>query len=95
MNIFRLRSQKYMKHIRSKPCLVCGGYSEAHHITFAQPRAMQKKNGDQYTVPLCHRHHMELHAFAGGEKTWWATEGILPIVWAENEFSIWSGINPE
>lgn len=85
----RFRSEKYLKHIRSKPCLVCGGYAEAHHLTFAQERAKGVKNGDQWCVPLCHKHHMEMHDFAGGEKTWWACQGIVPEVWAENEYSKW------
>lgn len=92
-NIFRLRSEKYMRHIRSKPCLICGGYAECHHLTFAQLRAMQKKNGDQYCVPLCHAHHMELHSFPGGERTFWSINGIQPLIWAAHEYDIWSGIN--
>jgi hypothetical protein len=89
-DIFRLRSEDYLKHIRSKPCLVCGGYAEAHHLTFAQHRAKSKKNGDQWTVPVCHPHHMELHNFAGGEKTWWACQGINPLKWAEMEYGKWT-----
>lgn len=87
--LFRLRSEKYLKHIRSKPCLVCGGQSEAHHLTFAQQRAKGIKNGDQFAVPMCHTHHMEMHNFAGGEKTFWAYHGIRPLVWAENEYEQW------
>ena len=83
----RLRSSKYLKHIRTKPCLVCGGLAEAHHLTFAQKRAMGLKNGDQWCVPLCHAHHMDLHSSFLGERSWWAVKGISPEVWAENEYS--------
>lgn len=85
----RFRSSLYLKHIRQKPCLICGDQSEAHHLTYAQPRAMAVKTGDQYAVPLCHRHHMELHDSNLPEKSWWSTKGILPKVWAENEWSKW------
>lgn len=90
---FRFRSNRYLRHIRRKPCLVCGGQAEAHHLTHAQERAKGVKNGDQWCVPLCHYHHMELHDFAGGEATFWAVNGIRPIVWAENEFKQWSEEN--
>lgn len=90
---FRLRSEKYLKHIRSKPCLVCGGWAEAHHLQFAQPKAKALKTGDQFTVPLCHMHHMELHNSGLNEKTWWAVNGIKPLIWAENEYEKWSNDN--
>lgn len=89
----RLRIEKYLRHVRSKPCLICGGQAEAHHLTHAQIRAKGVKNGDQCAVPLCHKHHMELHDFAGGEKTWWAINGILPLVWIEAEFNKWKDEN--
>lgn len=86
---FRLRSEKYLRHVRSKPCLICGDRAEAHHLTFAQPRAKALKTGDQYTVPLCHRHHMELHESPLGERTWWSVNAILPMVWAEETYEKW------
>jgi len=89
----RLRSSKYLRHIRTKPCLVCGGQAEAHHVTFAQPRAMSLKNGDQWCVPLCHEHHMDLHSSFLGEKSWWSTKGIKPLTWAENEYALWEKEN--
>lgn len=89
----RVRSEAYLRYVRTKPCLICGGQAEAHHLTFAQPRAKGRKNGDQWTVPLCHGHHMELHDFAGGERSWWAINAVLPLVWAENSYSQWSKTN--
>lgn len=87
--LFRLRSERYLKHIRGMPCLVCGAPGEAHHLQRAQPRALSRKTGDQYCVPLCHSHHMEMHEFPAGETVWWACQGIKPIVWAENEYARW------
>lgn len=85
----RIRSVKYLNFIRGKPCLYCGSPGEAHHLTFAQPRAMGKKTGDQYTVPLCHGHHMELHESPMPERTWWALIGIDPLKWAEDTYKGW------
>ena len=89
MKPFRLKSKSYLDHIRGKPCLHCGLPGEAHHLTHAQPRAMGRKTGDQYAVPLCHRHHMDLHDSPMSEKKWWALKGIDPIVWAELEYERW------
>lgn len=50
---------------------------------------MSLKTGDQWCVPLCHRHHMELHNFPGGETTFWNVNGIRPEVWAEQTYNKW------
>lgn len=89
----RIRSKKYLDHIRSKSCLHCGDKAEAHHLNHAQSRAMGLKNGDQWAVPLCHKHHMEMHNSPMPEPTWWALLGIDPIKWAENEYSHWEKTN--
>ena len=54
-------------------------------ICFAQTRAMSKKVGDQWTVPLCATHHRALHD-AGDERGWWGKQKIDPI---ENAKLIW------
>jgi len=46
---------------------------------------MGMKVGDNWCVPLCHSHHMDLHAF-GDERLWWALQGIEPIPIAEKLF---------
>lgn len=81
----RYRSKSYLQTLRGKPCLVCGFGGEAHHLTFAEPNAMGMKVGDNWCVPLCHMHHMELHGF-GDERLWWAMQGIEPVPIAEKLF---------
>ena len=81
----RFRSKKYIKSLHGKPCLVCGFASEAHHVTCAEPNAMGMKVGDNWCVPLCHAHHMELHNF-GDERLWWAMQGVDPIEHATKLF---------
>ena len=47
----RLRRPEHLKSLAAKPCLICGRRpSEAHHLTFAQPRGMAIKSSDAYTV---------------------------------------------
>jgi hypothetical protein len=75
----RLRDKEHCKFVASEPCLVCGRTpSEAHHIRFAQPRALGRKVSDEYTVPVCRLHHRELHGY-GDEASWWAGANIDPL----------------
>jgi hypothetical protein len=75
----RLRDKEHCKFVTSQPCTVCGRTpSEAHHIRFAQPRAIGRKVSDEYTVPVCRLHHRELHSY-GDETSWWAGVGIDPL----------------
>ena len=75
----RLRDKEHCKHVASQPCVVCGrAPSEAHHLRFAQPRALGRKVSDEYTVPVCRLHHRDLHRY-GDEASWWAGVGIEPL----------------
>jgi hypothetical protein len=75
----RLRDKDHCKFVTTQPCAVCGRTpSEAHHIRFAQPRALGRKVSDEYTVPVCRLHHRELHRY-GDEASWWAGVCIDPL----------------
>jgi hypothetical protein len=75
----RLRDKEHCKFVAVQPRLLCGRTpSEAHHIRFAQPRALGRKVSDEYTVPICRSHHRELHD-CGDEASWWAGVGIDPL----------------
>jgi hypothetical protein len=59
-------------------CVICGRKpSDAHHLGFAQPRALGKKV-DEFTVPLCREHQGALHRRAD-EARWWKDAGIDAI----------------
>ena len=75
----RLRDKEHCKFVATQPCVVCGRTpTEAHHIRFAQPRALNRKVSDEYTVPVCRVHHRELHRY-GDETSWWAGVSIDPL----------------
>jgi hypothetical protein len=75
----RLRDKEHCKFVATQPCVVCGRTpAEAHHIRFAQPRALNRKVSDEYTVPVCRVHHRELHRY-GDEASWWAGVTIDPL----------------
>jgi hypothetical protein len=68
----RKRSKAHLAFVASQPCLICGRTPcDAHHLKFAEPRALGRKVSDEFTVPLCRDHHHELHRH-GNEAAWWA-----------------------
>jgi ERF superfamily len=75
----RLRDKEHCRFVTTQPCVVCGRTpTEAHHIRFAQPRALGRKVSDEYAVPVCRLHHRDLHCY-GDEASWWAGVGIDPL----------------
>jgi hypothetical protein len=78
----RERDRNHLRFVASQPCLVCGRTpSDAHHIKFAEQRAMGRKVSDRFTVPICRLHHRELHR-RGNERAWWESQAIDPLVTA-------------
>lgn len=72
----RIRDRTHLRFIATQPCLVCGRQpADAHHLKFAQPRALGAKVSDEFTVPLCRGHHRELHQ-RGDERVWWRERNI-------------------
>jgi hypothetical protein len=75
----RQRDKDHLKFVALQPCLVCGrSPADAHHLRFAQLRAMGRKVSDEFTVPLCRTHHRDNHSF-GDEVGWWERRAIDPI----------------
>jgi hypothetical protein len=82
----RLRDKDHLKFVSKQACVVCGREpSDAHHLRFAQPRALGRKVSDEFTVPVCRLHHRELHR-QGDEAAWWNGLKIDP---APIAFALW------
>jgi hypothetical protein len=47
-----------------------------------KPRALGRKVSDEFTVPLCREHHLQLHQH-GNEAAWWANLKIAPLEMAK------------
>jgi hypothetical protein len=76
----RVRDRDHVRLIAKQPCLICGRRpADAHHLRFAQSRALGRKVSDEFTVPLCRGHHREVHR-CGDETAWWKKAGIDPTV---------------
>lgn len=69
------KSPAYLDYIRSLPCVICGEpNTEAHHV-----KTRGSGGGDTYAVPLCARHHREIHSI--GIDTFQAKHNIN--IWQE------------
>jgi ERF superfamily protein len=80
----RYRDRAHLRFVSSHACLICGRRpSDAHHLRFAQLRALGRRVSDEYTVPLCRSHHRALHRY-GDEPSWWATHKIDPLTVARD-----------
>jgi hypothetical protein len=87
----RVRDREHVGHVAQQPCLICGRRpSDAHHLRFAQSRALGRKASDEFTVPLCRGHHREVHR-SGDEATWWEKSGIDPTL---NARALWLQTHP-
>jgi hypothetical protein len=87
----RIRDKRHREFVAAQACVVCGRQpSDAHHLRFAQPRALGRKVSDEFIVPLCRVHHREVHQTVR-EHQWWARLGIEPMAMAHK---FWSQTHP-
>ena len=90
----RERDRNHLRFVASQPCLVCGRTpSDAHHIKFAEQRAMGRKVSDRFTVPICRLHHRELHR-RGDERAWWRSKEIEPLAIAARLWETTHAVEP-
>src|SRR5438045_9504680 len=83
----RHRTKAHLLFIAAQPCLICQrSPCDAHHLKFAQARSLGRKVSDEFTVPLCRDHHVELHRH-GDEMAWWANLQMAPLEAAKE---LWS-----
>jgi hypothetical protein len=87
----RLRDPDHLGFVRAQPCMACGrSPSDAHHVKFAQGRALGRKVSDEFTVPLCRTHHRDLHR-RGDERIWWQQLNLDPLLAA---LALWAQSHP-
>ena len=87
----RIRDREHVRYVTQQSCLICGRRpSDAHHLRFAQSRALSRKVSDEFTVPLCRGHHREVHR-SGDEAAWWRKASIDPTAAAR---ALWLKTHP-
>lgn len=76
----RIRSRAHMAWLATMPCTICDRKPvQVHHLTSSpEPKARGLKAGDLWCVPLCVRHHSDLHNM-GDERAFWELHKIDPI----------------
>jgi hypothetical protein len=88
----RIRDRDHVRLVAQQTCLVCGRQPcDAHHLRFAQNRALGRKVSDEFTVPLCRGHHREVHRY-GDEAAWWQKLGLDPTTTAR---ALWRESHPQ
>jgi hypothetical protein len=85
------RNWGYLEWIREQPCCLCRLRDvEAHHprvgfvedgkvVEGTNPGGAQRAS-DRWAVPLCNKHHRELHSMGEGE--FWASYHVDPFALA-------------
>ena len=67
----QLRSGKHLQWIRTQRCVVftglCEGPVQAAHVRVGTDAGLSAKPSDNWTIPLCHRHHQMQHSI--GERS--------------------------
>jgi len=87
----RIRDRDHVQFVAQQTCVVCGRQPcDAHHLRFAQNRALSRRVSDEFTVPLCRGHHRELHRH-GDETAWWQKLGLDPTSTAR---ALWLQTHP-
>ncbi len=87
----RVRDREHLRYVARQSCLVCGRKPcDAHHLRFAQSRALGRKVSDEFTVPICRGHHREVHRHSD-EVAWWRKAAIDPIAAAR---ALWLETHP-
>jgi hypothetical protein len=63
-----MKDEKYLKWIRQQPCGVCGRFpSDPHHLRDPNGKHTRRFS-DLFVIPLCRKHHREVHDHPTVEK---------------------------
>jgi hypothetical protein len=60
---------KYLDFVKTLTCVVCGTTEciDAHHVIGHGRLSMGRKVDDDYTYPICRKHHDQLHSMGWRE----------------------------
>lgn len=91
-------SSSYRKWVRGLGCVICRADAEFHHLLRTEQghKGWGQKNQDQFGIPLCARHHRDVHlgsvrpddAGLGRDENWLAEQykidarGLCRSLWA-------------
>ncbi len=82
----RFKDQRHVRFVSRLACLIgqeigskhCDGRTEAHHLLkpYKGVRGLSMKSEDMNCIPLCQKHHAELHMKFGSEKNLFEFYGL-------------------
>ena len=79
----RLVDKKHLQLVASLPCAICKTTSQiqVHHLLkpYDGARGLSMRSGDNNVIPLCFRHHTELHTRYGNEAKFFISHGLEPM----------------
>lgn len=86
---FRWENPKFLSWVKTQPCTCCGNPADdAHHLICWGQGGMATKAHDAFTIPLCRKHHTELHNNPGAFEQQHGTQPELIIKLLDRAFAL-------
>lgn len=80
---------KFLAWVKTQPCTCCGNPADdAHHLIGWGQGGMATKAHDAFTIPLCRKHHTELHSSPAAFERQYGTQPELIIKLLDRAFAL-------
>lgn len=85
----RWKNPKFLAWVKTQPCTCCGNPADdAHHLIGWGQGGMATKAHDAFTIPLCRKHHTELHNSPAAFERQYGTQPELIIKLLDRAFAL-------
>ncbi|WP_437888365.1 DUF968 domain-containing protein [Phytobacter sp. V91] len=85
----RWENPKFLAWVKSQPCACCGQPADdSHHLIGWGQGGMATKSHDAFTIPLCRKHHTELHNNPAAFERQYGTQPELIIKLLDRAFAL-------
>lgn len=85
----RWENPKFLVWVKTQPCTCCGSPADdAHHLIGWGQGGMATKAHDAFTIPLCRKHHTELHNGPAAFEQQFGTQPELIIKLLDRAFAL-------
>lgn len=85
----RWENPKFLSWVKTQPCTCCGAPADdAHHLIGWGQGGMATKAHDAFTIPLCRKHHTELHNSPAAFERQYGTQPELIIKLLDRAFAL-------
>ena len=77
----RFVDREHLEWVSTLPCCICGTKNQiqVHHLLkpYSGKRGVSMRAGDDNVIPLCFKHHTELHTKFGNEEKFFIHYGYI------------------